>query len=97
MNIDDDKYLVLKEKTKIYTSFKKRLPKNLSNILGKDFIKKSLETKNIILLEKKEMRYLQSLIYYQKMQPNEVNITKNIVEIIRLHRFKCTGTKKCCI
>ena len=68
MNGDDNKYLVLRGKNKDIYFIQKRLPKNLSNIIGKDFIKKSLETKNINIARKKEMRYLQSLIYYQKMQ-----------------------------
>ena len=58
MNIDDNKYLVLRGKNKDIYFIQKRLPKNLSNIMGKDFIKKSLETKShIVLLTVMEVVY----------------------------------------
>ena len=78
MNIDDNKYLVLRGKNKDIYFIQKRLPKNLSNILGKDFIKKSLETKNINIARKKRDEMLAELDLLSKNAANEVNITKNI-------------------
>ena len=78
MNIDGNKYLVLRGKNKDIYFIQKRLPKNLSNILGKDFIKKSLETKNINIARKKRDEMLAELDLLSKNAANEVNITKNI-------------------
>jgi len=78
MNIDDNKYLVLRGKNKDIYFIQKRLPKNLSNIIGKDFIKKSLETKNIDIARKKRDEILAELDLLSKNAANEVNITNNI-------------------
>ena len=78
MNIDDNKYLVLRGKNKDIYFIQKRLPKNLSNIIGKDFIKKSLETKNINIARKKRDEILADLDLLSKNATNEVNNTKNI-------------------
>ena len=78
MNGHDDKYLVLRGKNKDIYFIQKRLPKNLSNIIGKDFIKKSLETKNINIARKKRDEILADLDLLSKNATNEVNITKNI-------------------
>ena len=78
MNVYDDKYLVLRGKNKDIYFIQKRLPKNLSNIIGKDFIKKSLETKNINIARKKRDEILADLDLLSKNATNEVNITKNI-------------------
>ena len=78
MNSNDDKYLVLRGKNKDIYFIQKRLPKNLSNIIGKDFIKKSLETKNINIARKKRDEMLAELDLLSKNAANEANITKNI-------------------
>ena len=78
MNIDDNKYLVLRGKNKDIYFIQKRLPKNLSNIMGKDFIKKSLETKNIDIARKKRDEILAELDLLSKNAAGEVNITNNI-------------------
>ena len=78
MNNNDNKYLVLRGKNKDIYFIQKRLPKNLSNMLGKDFIKKSLETKNINIARKKRDEMLAELDLLSKNAANEVNITKNI-------------------
>ena len=78
MNGHDDKYLVLRGKNKDIYFIQKRLPKNLSNIIGKDFIKKSLETKNINIARKKRDEILADLDLLSKNATNEVNNTKNI-------------------
>ena len=77
MNSHDDKYLVLRGKNKDIYFIQKRLPKNLSNIIGKDFIKKSLETKNINIARKKRDEMLAELDLLSKNAANEANITEN--------------------
>ena len=77
MNSDDNKYLVLRGKNKDIYFIQKRLPKNLSNIIGKDFIKKSLETKNINIARKKRDEMLAELDLLSKNAANEANITEN--------------------
>ena len=78
MNGDNNKYLVLRGKNKDIYFIQKRLPKNLSNIIGKDFIKKSLETKNIDIARKKRDEILAELDLLSKNAADEVNITNNI-------------------
>ena len=78
MNSDNNKYLVLRGKNKDIYFIQKRLPKNLSNIMGKDFIKKSLETKNINIARKKRDEILAELDLLSKNAAGEVNITNNI-------------------
>mgnify|MGYP001379239303 FL=1 len=82
MNIDDNKYLVLRGKNKDIYFIQKRLPKNLSNIIGKDFIKKSLETKNIHIARKKRDEILAELDLLSKNAAGEVNITNNIDNLL---------------
>ena len=82
MNIDDNKYLVLRGKNKDIYFIQKRLPKNLSNIIGKDFIKKSLETKNIDIARKKRDEILAELDLLSKNAAGEVNITNNIDNLL---------------
>ena len=77
MNSDDNKYLVLRGKNKDIYFIQKRLPKNLSNIMGKDFIKKSLETKNIDIARKKRDEILAELDLLSKNAAGEINITNN--------------------
>ena len=43
----NDKYLVLRGKNKDIYFIQKRVSKKVASIIGKDFIKKSLETDNI--------------------------------------------------
>ena len=78
MNNNDNKYLVLRGKNKDIFFIQKRLSKNLSNIIGKDFIKKSLETKNIDIARKKRDEILAELDLLSKNAAIEANITNNI-------------------
>ena len=78
MNNNDNKYLVLRGKNKDIFFIQKRLSKNLSNIIGKDFIKKSLETKNIDIARKKRDEILAELDFLSKNAAFEANITNNI-------------------
>ena len=80
MNSDNNKYLVLRGKNKDIYFIQKRLSKNLSKILGKDFIKKSLETKNIDIAIKKRDEILAELDLIAKNAANEVDIAINIDE-----------------
>ena len=96
MNSDDNKYLVLRGKNKDIYFIQKRLPKNLSNIMGKDFIKKSLETKNISIARKKRDEILAELDLLSKNAAGEVNITNNIdksLDFTELNAIEQKNTK----
>ena len=80
MSIDNYKYLVLRGKNKDIYFIQKRLSKNLSKILGKDFIKKSLETKNINIAIKKRDEILAELDLIAKNAANEIDIPINVDE-----------------
>ena len=87
MNGHDDKYLVLRGKNKDIYFIQKRLSKSLSKILGKDFIKKSLETKNIEIARRKRDEILAQLDLIAKNAPNEVNIPSNVDEMAKNEDF----------
>ncbi len=87
MNIDNNKYLVLRGKNKDIYFIQKRLSKSLSKILGKDFIKKSLETKNIEIARRKRDEILAQLDLIAKNAPNEVNIPSNVDEMAKNEDF----------
>ena len=96
MNIDDNKSLVLRGKNKDIYFIQKRLPKNLSNIIGKDFIKKSLETKNIDIARKKRDEILADLDLLSKNAACEVNIINNIdksLDFTELNAIEQKNTK----
>ena len=96
MNSDNNKYLVLRGKNKDIYFIQKRLPKNLSNIIGKDFIKKSLETKNIDIARKKRDEILAELDLLSKNAAGEVNITNNIdksLDFTELNAIEQKNTK----
>ena len=61
MSTNDDKYLVLRGKNKDIYFIQKRLSKNLSKIMGKEFIKKSLETKDIHIARQKRDKIIEEL------------------------------------
>ncbi len=61
MSINDDKYLVLRGKNKDIYFIQKRLSKDISKITGKEFIKKSLETKNIHIARQKRDKILEEI------------------------------------
>ena len=96
MSAEDNKYLVLRGKNKDIYFIQKRLPKNLSNIIGKDFIKKSLETKNIDIARKKRDEILAELDLLSKNAAGEVNITNNIdksLDFTELNAIEQKNTK----
>ena len=61
MSTNNDKYLVLRGKNKDIYFIQKRLSKNLSKIMGKEFIKKSLETKDIHIARQKRDKIIEEL------------------------------------
>ena len=87
MSIDNNKYLVLRGKNKDIYFIQKRLSKNLSKILGKDFIKKSLETKNIDIAIKKRDEILAELDLIAKNAANEIDIAINVDETSENENF----------
>tara|TARA_B100000575_G_scaffold231494_1_gene192621 strand:- start:484 stop:936 length:453 start_codon:yes stop_codon:yes gene_type:complete len=87
MSIDNDKYLVLRGKNKDIYFIQKRLSKNLSKILGKDFIKKSLETKNIDIAIKKRDDILAELDLIAKNAANVVDIATSVDETSKNEDF----------
>ena len=96
MNADNNKYLVLRGKNKDIYFIQKRLPKNLSNIMGKDFIKKSLETKNIDIARKKRDEILAELDLLSKNAGGEVKIANNFdksIDFTELNALEQKNTK----
>ena len=87
MNNNDNKYLVLRGKNKDIYFIQKRLSKNLSRILGKDFIKKSLETKNIDIAIKKRDEILAELDLIAKNTANEGDIAIDVDETLEKEDF----------
>ena len=87
MNSDDSKYLILRGKNKDIYFIQKRLSKNLASIMGKDFIKKSLETKNIDIARKKRDEILAELDLTAKNTANIVNIHNSIDETLKDEDF----------
>ena len=61
MSTNDDKYLVLRGKNKDIYFIQKRLSKDISKIMGKEFIKKSLETTDIHIARQKRDRIIEEL------------------------------------
>ena len=76
MSTNNDKYLVLRGKNKDIYFIQKRVSKDISKIIGKDFIKKSLETKNIHIARQKrdEILYELEKIALNKHDEDENNI-----------------------
>jgi len=61
MSTNDDKYLVLRGKNKDIYFIQKRVSRDISNIIGKEFIKKSLETTDIVIARQKRDQILKEL------------------------------------
>ena len=75
MSTNNDKYLVLRGKNKDIYFIQKRLSKDQASILGKDFIKKSLETTDIYIAREKRDKILKKLA---DLTPNNQNISYNL-------------------
>ena len=75
MSTNHDKYLVLRGKNKDIYFIQKRLSKELSKIIGKEFIKKSLETTDIQIARQKRDKILEEL---EQMALNSSNNEENL-------------------
>ena len=75
MSTNHDKYLVLRGKNKDIYFIQKRLSKDMSKIMGKEFIKKSLETKDIQIARQKRDKILEEL---EQMALNSSNNEENL-------------------
>ena len=73
MSTNNDKYLVLRGKNKNIYFIQKRVSKKISSIIGKDFIKKSLETEDIHIAREKRDAILEELNEIEK-NANKENI-----------------------
>ena len=61
MSTNEDKYLVLRGKNKDIYFIQKRVSRKVSDIIGKEFIKKSLETSDIHIARAKRDEILNKL------------------------------------
>ena len=75
MSTNHDKYLVLRGKNKDIYFIQKRLSKDISKILGKEFIKKSLETTDIHIARQKRDKILEEL---EQIALNSSNNEENL-------------------
>ena len=75
MSTNHDKYLVLRGKNKDIYFIQKRLTKDMSKIIGKEFIKKSLETTDIQIARQKRDKILEEL---EQMAINTSNNEENL-------------------
>ena len=75
MSTNHDKYLVLRGKNKDIYFIQKRLSKDISKILGKEFIKKSHETTDIHIARQKRDKILEEL---EQMAINSSNNEENL-------------------
>ena len=80
MSTNDDKYLVLRGKNKDIYFIQKRVSRKLSEIIGKDFIKKSLETSDILIARAKRDKILAELVSIEAMGTGETNNINNNLE-----------------
>ena len=76
----NDKYLVLRGKNKDIYFIQKRVSKKISSIIGKEFIKKSLETNDINIARERRDKILNELKeleinYIERDVPIEINDT----------------------
>ena len=75
MSTNHDKYLVLRGKNKDIYFIQKRLSKDMSKIIGKEFIKKSLETTDIRIARQKRDEILNEL---EQIAQNSSNNEENL-------------------
>ena len=75
MSTNHDKYLVLRGKNKDIYFIQKRLSKDMSKIIGKEFIKKSLETTDIHIARQKRDEILNEL---EQIAQNSSNNEENL-------------------
>jgi len=68
MSTNNDRYLVLRGKNKDIYFIQKRVSKKVSSLIGKDFIKKSLETSDINVARAKRDEILKELMTYESSE-----------------------------
>ena len=94
MSTNNDKYLVLRGKNKDIYFIQKRVSRKVSSIIGKDFIKKSLETSDINVARAKRDEILEELLTYEpsetnnnllKSEGNSINEQNDIILSERIH------------
>jgi hypothetical protein len=94
MSTNNDKYLVLRGKNKDIYFIQKRVSKKVSSIIGKDFIKKSLETSDINVARAKRDEILEELLIYEsseytnelaKLDKNSINISNKTTFTEKTH------------
>ena len=81
MSTNDDKYLVLRGKNKDKYFIQKRVSRKVSKLIGKDFIKKSLETSDIFIARAKRDKILAELASIEAMSTNnedQINSNKGV-------------------
>ena len=78
----NDKYLVLRGKNKDIYFIQKRVSKKISSIIGKEFIKKSLETNDISIARERRDRILDELNELERKHANsDVRIEISDIEL----------------
>ena len=80
MSTNHDKYLVLRGKNKDIYFIQKRVSKKVSEIIGKDFIKKSLETSDIKVARDKRDEILAELVSIEAMSTNNSYVENDNLE-----------------
>ena len=80
MSTNHDKYLVLRGKNKDIYFIQKRVSKKVSEIIGKDFIKKSLETSDIKVAREKRDEILAELLSIEVMSTNNSYVENDNLE-----------------
>lgn len=80
MSTNHDKYLVLRGKNKDIYFIQKRVSKKVSKIIGKDFIKKSLETSDIKIARHKRDEILAELVSIEAMSTNNSYVENDNLE-----------------
>ena len=79
MSTKKNKYLVLRGKNKNIYFIQKRVSKKISSIIGKDFIKKSLETEDIHIAREKRDAILEELNEIEKNATKEnIKVQNNV-------------------
>ena len=81
MSTNNDKYLVLRGKNKDIYFIQKRVSRKVSKLIGKDFIKKSLETSDILIARAKRDKILAELGSIEAMSTNnedQINANEDI-------------------
>ena len=84
MSTNDNKYLVLRGKNKDIYFIQKRLSKDISKIMGKEFIKKSLETTDIHIARQKRdkiIEELEQLAVNSSLNPENMRYSSEIYNV----------------